>query len=103
MKRKSQLTLAGMALAVASVFAAATPAVAYDTGSRYCNYGYDAYTAAGNLSVGTTIIHKQTNLGVTQVGGAYTQINTVRTMSWGYQSFSASSVSDGNTRYTGCA
>jgi hypothetical protein len=97
------MVLAVGVVALSSVLLSAVPASAwYSTGSRYCSYGYDAYTAAGGVDYDATIIHEQTNGGTTNMTGLYTHAGEVRTRTFGWQSFSASRVSQGPTRYTGC-
>src|SRR5690349_5225042 len=90
-----------IALAAGSLVIGASASAWYNTDSRYCSSGYDAYTAAGGVSYDATIIPEQTN-GSTHMSGLYTQAGQVRAWSYGWQSFSSSRVSQGPTRYTGC-
>lgn len=103
MGKRTLMGLAAGALALSSVLLSVTPASAwYATGQRYCNSGYDAYTAAGGVDYGATILHEQTNGGTTSMSGLYTQAGQVRSRTFGWQGFSSSRVSQGPTRYTGC-
>jgi hypothetical protein len=103
-KRTSVLgAAAAIALSVVLV-GPVSPANAVSTGARYCSAGYDAYTAAGlDGGQALTIIHQQTNAGVTRMSGLYTHGGQTRLWSAGWQSFSSSSVSNwADVYYTGC-
>jgi hypothetical protein len=110
MNKSSVLKLATAALilivagsAPSSASASAGRAQAINTGSRYCSYGYDAYTAAGT-SYARTIIHQQADgVSTPWLQGLYTHAGETRRSSAGWQGFSSSSVSDDSSPHsTGC-
>lgn len=88
-------TAFALAIGIALVGPAGPAAAVTQLGSQYCSYGYNAYTRGGAPSGGwaLTIIHQQTNAGVTRMSGLYTQPGQTRSWSAGWQSFSASSIS----------
>lgn len=108
-RRRVYLATASILLTLGFAVGATAPAAlatTYQLGSQSCPSGYDAYTRAGINQVGgvsLTIIHRQTNNGVTRMAGLYTQAGQSRSWSAGWQSFSASSVSDSDTRSKGCS